>query len=63
VEELWSRALLFQIENRRQKPTRYCGGVFLCVWHRGTFLSQAGPRVVRVFLKLGITSLVLGCES
>jgi hypothetical protein len=60
VEELWSPALLCRLEICRQKPTGILGAHFLCMRHRGTFLSQAGPRARLIFLKLSITSLMIG---
>lgn len=57
VEELWSPAPLHPSENCRRKPTGNTASLFTAQQHRGTFLSQAGPRALLGFLKLSITSL------
>jgi hypothetical protein len=57
VEELWSPALVSLSIIRRQKPQLIQRRILLRRKRRRTFLSQAGPRVHVVHLKLGITFL------
>jgi hypothetical protein len=58
VEGLWSPRLEhINLKNGRQKPIYFLASIFRPSAPR-VFLSQAGPRFERCFLKLSITSPV-----
>jgi len=59
VEERWSPALLRSPEIRRQKQRLIQQRIRMRGWRRGTFLSQAGPRVLVVAFHVEHHPLVL----